>query len=151
MLLQPQTNCLSLVVVNSDAWNKLLVYCCNHSNLNYPILPAFLGKSLEDNKFIVIKYFPGETNFDRKRPSENDYFGWLVMNSLARHAFVSLVLLSTVPFIIQKVFKETAFNDLGIPSTATPHLLIIWTLLMFMLVSKSTPPLLVSQEKKTFF
>ena len=63
-MLQPP-NCLSLAILNSDAWNKLLVYCHNHPNLNCPILPAFLDMSLDYINFIVIKHFPGDTNFDK--------------------------------------------------------------------------------------
>ena len=47
MAVQLQTDCLSLVNLNSDTWNKLLVYCCNHPNLNYyPILPTFFCRQI---------------------------------------------------------------------------------------------------------
>ena len=32
----------SLAISNSDAWNKFLVYCHNHPDLNCPILTFFL-------------------------------------------------------------------------------------------------------------
>lgn len=58
-------DCLSLAVSKTNPWKRLETYSCNYCNLNCPILPATLGKSLDNITFIIIKKFPGDTNFER--------------------------------------------------------------------------------------
>ena len=61
-------DCLSLAVSETNHWKRLEAYCRDHANLDCPILPAFLGKSLKDIKFIINKnHFHGDTNFDRMK------------------------------------------------------------------------------------
>ena len=55
-------DCLSLVISKTQPWKKLTVYCCDHLNLDCPILPASLSNTLEEIQVIICKHFPGDSH-----------------------------------------------------------------------------------------
>ena len=81
-------DCLSLAVSKTNPWKRLETYSCNHCNLDCPILPATLGKSLDNITFIIIKKFPGDTNLERTTQcgllwlTSNGYFGEICLRFL---------------------------------------------------------------------
>ena len=57
-------DCLSLAVSEKKAWKNLTAYCCNHPNLDCPILPATMSKSLPKVRVIFCLHYPGDKHID---------------------------------------------------------------------------------------
>ena len=58
------TDCLSLAVSEKKAWKNLTAYCCNHPNLDCPIPPATMSKSLPKVRVIFCLHYPGDKHID---------------------------------------------------------------------------------------
>ena len=83
-----RTDCLSLAVLEKKAWKDLVEHCRVHVNLDCPILPATLSKSLPKVLVIFCLHCPGDNHIDEMTEdgllwvTRNGYLGEICLRLL---------------------------------------------------------------------